>query len=339
MTKYGYNTIVLVSTVYAKCSNEERIDLWEELEHIAEDSNMTWVIGGDFNVILREEKTMGGLAVTQTENRRVEEECIFKRLDRILVNQEFLDLYPSSEVHHLVRHGLDHAPVHMICNATEEPHSMPFRFLHFWTKHKEFKDVVRQHWKSDRHGSPFIVFQDKLKNIKKALSSWSRNTYSDVFQKIATLEELIKEVYTHIDQPSPGSTTAGPNHSQKRKKEDLQEKVDRRETRYLAIEEEYWRQKTGMTWFKDGDRNIKFFHSYVRGRRKKLHIDHIKDVRGNGVNTNVQMGEATTGFFQIQLSDEGNIQEYDMLQSIPKLIEEEQNEEITKLPSNGEEWI
>ncbi|KAK6777947.1 hypothetical protein RDI58_024665 [Solanum bulbocastanum] len=34
-----YNTTVLVSAVYAKCSNEERIDLWEELEHIAEDSD------------------------------------------------------------------------------------------------------------------------------------------------------------------------------------------------------------------------------------------------------------------------------------------------------------
>lgn len=62
-----YNTSVLVSAVYAKCSNEDRIDLWKDLEHIAEGSHTPWVMGGDFNVILREEENMRGLAFTQAE--------------------------------------------------------------------------------------------------------------------------------------------------------------------------------------------------------------------------------------------------------------------------------
>ncbi|XP_049381157.1 uncharacterized protein LOC125845653 [Solanum stenotomum] len=166
-----YNTFVLVLAVYAKCSHEERIDLWEDLQHIAADSDISWVIGRDFNVILREEDKLGGLAFTQSEaadfahfinncglselkfsgslftwwNGGVEEECIFKRLDRVLVNQKFQDLYPSSEVHHLVRQGSNHAPLHMRYSTTEESHIRPFRFLHFWTKHRGFEEVVRQH--------------------------------------------------------------------------------------------------------------------------------------------------------------------------------------------------
>jgi len=31
----------------------------------------------------------------------------------------------------------------------------------------------------------------------------------------------------------------------------------------------------GVKWFSDGDRNKIFFHSYVRGRRKKLDIVEI----------------------------------------------------------------
>ncbi|KAH0667944.1 hypothetical protein KY285_029150 [Solanum tuberosum] len=62
-----YNTSVLVTAVYAKCSNEERRELWADLVHIAEETDNSWIVGRDFNVILREEEKLGGLAFTQTE--------------------------------------------------------------------------------------------------------------------------------------------------------------------------------------------------------------------------------------------------------------------------------
>uniref|UniRef100_A0A0V0HAW3 Putative ovule protein n=1 Tax=Solanum chacoense TaxID=4108 RepID=A0A0V0HAW3_SOLCH len=88
-----------------------------------------------------------------------------------------------------------------------------------------------------------------------------------------------------------------------------------------------------MKWFNEGDRNTKFFHSYVRGRRKKLHIESIKDIRGIEVSDNDQKGEAAVEFFQNQFSAEACNRDYGMLQHIPRLISEEQNEEMFKLPS------
>jgi len=123
------NHFFLITAVYARCIALERLELWEELEDIVSREQCPWVVGGDFNVILNEEEKLGGLEFTQNEaydfsscitacalievrtsgskytwwNGRIEGECIFKRLDRILVNQEFIDLLPSSEVHHLIR--------------------------------------------------------------------------------------------------------------------------------------------------------------------------------------------------------------------------------------------
>lgn len=68
-------------------------------------------------------------------NRRIERERIFKRLDRVFGNQEFINLLPSSKVHHLVRQGSDHAPLHIICNSKEELTSRPFKFLNFFARH------------------------------------------------------------------------------------------------------------------------------------------------------------------------------------------------------------
>lgn len=45
--------------------------------------------------------------------------------------------------------------------------------------------------------------------------------------------------------------------------------------KFLKLEEDFWRQKAGMKWFVKGDRNSKFFHSYVQGKRRKLHITEI----------------------------------------------------------------
>ncbi|XP_060200462.1 uncharacterized protein LOC132628715 [Lycium barbarum] len=47
--------------VYAKCSEVERLQLWDSLYFLASNMTCPWLIGGDFNVILNEEEKIGGL--------------------------------------------------------------------------------------------------------------------------------------------------------------------------------------------------------------------------------------------------------------------------------------
>lgn len=46
------------------------------------------------------------------------------------------------------------------------------------------------------------------------------------------------------------------------KRADLK-RVEANLKRVLVLKEEFWIKKTGMRWFMQGDRNLKFFHSYV----------------------------------------------------------------------------
>lgn len=53
--------------MYARCNGLERLELWEELQSVEPDRDTPWIIGGDFNVILHEEKKLGGLSFEQQE--------------------------------------------------------------------------------------------------------------------------------------------------------------------------------------------------------------------------------------------------------------------------------
>lgn len=91
-------------------------------------------------------------------NGKVEEECSFKRLDRVFGNMEFNQEFPQSEVEHLVREGSDHAPLHVMCKSLMEPVRKPFRFLNFLVKHHSYKGVMERVWETKVVGSPFHVF-------------------------------------------------------------------------------------------------------------------------------------------------------------------------------------
>ncbi|OIT30421.1 hypothetical protein A4A49_25953 [Nicotiana attenuata] len=63
------------------------------------------------------------------------------------------------------------------------------------------------------------------------------------------------------------------------------------------------KQKTQLQWFKDGYANSKYFHSLIRGRRRKLYIHKIKDKDGDWIHGDEAIGEAACAYFQNLFSD------------------------------------
>lgn len=64
-------------------------------------------------------------------NGRVEEDCIFKRLDRVLANMEFQHLFPSVEITHLYKSESDHSTLLIMCDPNFTHVKKQFRFLNF----------------------------------------------------------------------------------------------------------------------------------------------------------------------------------------------------------------
>lgn len=107
------------------------------------------------------------------------------------------------------------------------------------------------------------MFQQKLKNTKSALTRWSKEYFGNIFKEIATLEDIIK-----IREKQFEENPSGLNRNNLFK-------AHAELSMHLKREEEVWRQKAGYEWFKDGERNTKFFHTIVKGRRSRLRINRI----------------------------------------------------------------
>ncbi|XP_060211804.1 uncharacterized protein LOC132639369 [Lycium barbarum] len=299
----GMQEALLITVVYAKCTQVERRVLWESLEDIAENCNSPWMIGGDFNVITSEEEKYGGLSVR---------------------NQFLQTVYPNIDIQHLVRSGSDHASMLISYAGNSEPFRKPFKFLNFWVKHHTFLDIVKENWDVDFMANPFSLFHFKLKKIKAALVIWSKNTFGNIFQQIESLEDIIKAQEVQFElHPSPQN------------RENLH-KVQAELNRYLHLKEAFWKQKVGMQWFDDGDSNTKFFHTYVQGRRKRLQIRRIQGQNGVWLEEREEVVNEAISFFQDQFAKEPDPSNFGILDHVPRMVTEEQNDRITVLPNKEE---
>lgn len=85
----------------------------------------------------------------------------------------------------------------------------PFRFLNFWTKHQSFKEEVKKIWEVSVKGSPFLVLNEKLKLLNKALlANWSKATYGNLFKKISTFGRYSKNKEMQLEiNPSEENRT------------------------------------------------------------------------------------------------------------------------------------
>ncbi|VFQ95747.1 unnamed protein product, partial [Cuscuta campestris] len=99
------------------------------------------------------------------------------------------------------------------------------------------------------------------------------------------------------------------------------------------------KQKANIKWLEKGDANSKVFQAYVRGKQKKLCINHIISQEGVGLHNREEIKEEAIKYFQSQFSAETanhcpNLMP--ILQHIPKFISAEEDASITALPDMDE---
>ena len=168
------------------------------------------IIAGDLNVTLSQDEKRGGSLVrdpireivdeTMLEwdlmdikpslgkftwnNKRVGPGNIVSRLDHFLVQDSFLLLGMNLSSKILPFGGSDHKPVLLEMKKDKKLGPIPFIFNPLWPNQPEFLKIVADAWSPPVTGSPFYVWEEKLRRLKKVLKGWAKSIPSPNLKKV-----------------------------------------------------------------------------------------------------------------------------------------------------------
>ncbi|GJY40434.1 hypothetical protein Tco_0427704, partial [Tanacetum coccineum] len=284
----------------SNCSSyaSDRRCLWKSLIiHKGVVKDRPWTILGDFNSCLDpSERSCGGYKFTTAmldfrdcvEDIEVEDISmtglrftwnkkpgkdggLLKKLDRVLGNISFMSLFPSSYAHFLPYMLSDHSPAVLVIPKIENVKSKPFKFHNYLTAKDDFIPVVKHFWSNKVKGFAMFSLGSKLKFLKKPLRKL--NYDQDPHNNVLRDEEL---------------------------------RVFKAYKSALKDEESFLMQKSKVEWLKAGDRNFKYFHNVVKGRRNRNKISYVKDMEGNSFHGNSK-GEQFVRHFKIILGKSSKV--------------------------------
>ena len=140
---------------------------------------------------------------------------------------------------------------------------IPFRFNPQWANQTDFLGIVSESWSHLVTGSPFYVWEEKLRRLKKTLKSWAKAIPFPSDQKIHAAHEL----ESHQAALENKIVDA----------KDIQTEIALQSKLHNAckIESDWWKLKARSNWLIEGDRNSRYFHKQAAARNN---INCVKEI-------------------------------------------------------------
>ncbi|XP_060183056.1 uncharacterized protein LOC132613011 [Lycium barbarum] len=238
---------------------------------------------------------------------------IWKRLDRLVYNSQWFDQFGGTTITHLSRSCSDHALLLITCKKENTDYISYFKFLNIWVEHDDFLRLVQQNRSGLVIGDPLFILYQKLKRVCKSLSTWSRRAFGDINEEPKRLETTIRK----LEENSFNNNNPSNRMNLSRAKADY--------TKFLKLQDSVLRQKARVKWLQEGDANIAFFHGTLKNKRKRLTIQKIKDINGDWVEGNKDVGDVVVKFYEHLFSPKNTTEDHNVLEVVRRSITDEDN--------------
>ncbi|GJX70961.1 RNA-directed DNA polymerase, eukaryota [Tanacetum coccineum] len=184
------------------------------------------------------------------------------KLDRFLVTDGVVSLFPSITALCLDRHLSDHRPI-LLRDIPTDFGPIPFRFFHSWFKYEGFDEMVEQTWRSfshsDRNG--MVRFKKKLQDLKAIIRQWIKDKRIQMNDSKQVIKDGLCEIDKKLDQGLVSDSLLA-------RRRDLNRQLDAIKSKEDADSF----QKSKIRWAIEGDENSKFFHGIINKKRSQLAI-------------------------------------------------------------------
>ncbi|XP_019267526.1 PREDICTED: uncharacterized protein LOC109244827 [Nicotiana attenuata] len=257
--KFGFTTVYGLHTI------KDSKPLWDKLRRINSNQQGPWLAMGDFNAVLHVTDRQHGSEVQDMEVKDFKEYMMdtgmnelqsvgrgytwtnnhtYSRIDRGLVNTEWMMTMPSLKIQVLEPLISDHSPLKLMITQGHTKKSRPFRFFNCIADHPLFIQQVEKAWNEGKEAGKIQTVWHKLKRTKELVKDLNTKHYKGLEGKI---KEARKELQTIQEDMSNRMQDTELIEKEKIMKQELE--------KWVKIEESVYKQKTRVQWLKLGDSN------------------------------------------------------------------------------------
>nr|GEW33033.1 RNA-directed DNA polymerase, eukaryota [Tanacetum cinerariifolium] len=258
--------------------------LWEYTSHLLDRWNGKAIVMGDFNDVRYIDERLG-LVFNQSCARSFDHfitssglvdvklegisftwahPSAFKmsKLDRFLITEGILLLYPSIMALCLDRHLSDHRPI-LLREITIDFGPTPFWFYHSWFSLEGFDDMVEKAWLSFSHSDSngMIRFKNKLQDLKIIIRRWVKDKKLQQCTARSSIKEELSVIDKDLDRGQGSDDALLKRMELMRQLHDINQ-----------IEAKDTFQKSKIKWAIEGDENTTFFHGIINKKRSQISI-------------------------------------------------------------------
>nr|GEU72208.1 hypothetical protein [Tanacetum cinerariifolium] len=310
---------IFCSFIYGHNRYTNRKDLWDNLcAHNYYIRSRPWCLLGDFNAALFVNDSIAGSSNVDIAMREFKEcvdvievmdvpssglhftwnqkpkgfDGILKKIDRVLSNMHFSDVFVGAHAIFQPYRTSDHAPAVLVIPTATKRSPKPFKFSNILTQHSRFKEVVCEGWSLEIPG--FFMFRHtrKLKNLKKHLRKLLYD-HGNLHDNVNRLRTDLDKVQANLDL----------DHFNVELREDEVAYVQAY-NQAIIMQERFLKQKAKILWLKEGDSNSVYFHKAVKGRMSRSRIDVVADSDGM-IYKNKRVVDAFVSHYAVYLGHEG----------------------------------
>ncbi|KAL2893980.1 LINE-1 retrotransposable element ORF2 protein [Bienertia sinuspersici] len=220
-------------------------------------------------------------------NKQVASERVFTKLDRVMANDQWLEVYKSMNAVFLAEGCSDHCPALLRMNQGEGNGKKPFKYFRMWQQASDYKSRIKDAWEGNTQGTAMFNLVKKMKRVKETLKSLNKNGFCSVQAAERLAYQQLLEAQDAIQ--------TDPHNAQLIEKEINADKEYREKHKNYM---QFLRQKAKIEWVREGDENSALFHSSIRKRRIQNTVYTIKDKAGVFHDTPDGVQEAFLDYYQ-----------------------------------------
>ncbi|GKE56091.1 RNA-directed DNA polymerase, eukaryota, reverse transcriptase zinc-binding domain protein, partial [Tanacetum coccineum] len=193
---------------------------------------------------------------------------VLKKIDRVMSNLDFNDVFQGAHVIFQPYRISDHAPAVLSIPTAVKVKPKPFKFFNILVHNVRFKEVVLDGWNVNVSGFHMFKVVQRLKNLKKPIRKMLYD-HGNIHENVKRLRVELDKVQRDLD--------LDPFNNDLRDEEAAYVQAF---NEALLMEERFLKQKAKIQWLRAGDTNSTYFHKSVKSRASRSRIDVITNSEG-----------------------------------------------------------